>query len=54
VMVNRELGWLEIRLNELHNHVDYFVVLESATTFTGHPKPLAVKEHWLWFEKFDK
>jgi beta-1,4-mannosyl-glycoprotein beta-1,4-N-acetylglucosaminyltransferase len=30
VMVNSELDWLEIRLNELHKHVDYFVVLESA------------------------
>jgi beta-1,4-mannosyl-glycoprotein beta-1,4-N-acetylglucosaminyltransferase len=53
-MVNSELDWLEIRLNELHKHVDYFVVLESATTFTGHPKPLAVKENWSRFEKFDK
>jgi beta-1,4-mannosyl-glycoprotein beta-1,4-N-acetylglucosaminyltransferase len=54
VMVNSELDWLEIRLNELHHHVDYFVVLESATTFTGHQKPLYVKENWLRFEKFDK
>jgi beta-1,4-mannosyl-glycoprotein beta-1,4-N-acetylglucosaminyltransferase len=54
VMVNSELDWLEIRLNELHKHVDYFVVLESATTFTGHRKRLAAKENWSRFEKFDK
>lgn len=53
-MVNSELDWLEVRLNELHNHVDYFVVLESGTTFTGHPKSLAVKENWRRFEKFEK
>ncbi|KAG0649543.1 hypothetical protein D0Z07_3549 [Hyphodiscus hymeniophilus] len=54
VMVNSELDWLEIRLNELHVYVDYFVVLESATTFTGHPKPLAVRENWPRFAKFEK
>lgn len=54
VMVNSELDWLEIRLNELHRHVDYFVVLESATTFTGRQKPLFVKDNWSRFEKFDK
>ena len=54
VMVNSELDWLEICLNELHNHVDYSVVLESATTFTGHPKPLAVGENWPRVEKFGK
>ena len=52
VMVNDELDWLEIRLNELRKHVDYFVVLESATTFTGHLKPLAVKENWARFAQF--
>ena len=54
VMVNSELDWLEIRLNELYKHVDYFVVLESATTFTGHRKALFVKDNWARFEKFDK
>jgi beta-1,4-mannosyl-glycoprotein beta-1,4-N-acetylglucosaminyltransferase len=51
-MVNTELDWLEIRLNELHQHVDYFVVLESATTFTGLPKPLVLAENWARFETF--
>jgi beta-1,4-mannosyl-glycoprotein beta-1,4-N-acetylglucosaminyltransferase len=43
-MINSELDWLEIRLNELQHHVDYFVILESATTFTGLPKPLIFNE----------
>lgn len=51
-MVNTELDWLEIRLNELKNEVDYFVILESATTFTGLPKPLHVRENWARFKDF--
>jgi beta-1,4-mannosyl-glycoprotein beta-1,4-N-acetylglucosaminyltransferase len=51
-LLNTELDWLEIRLNELEHHVDYFVILESATTFTGHPKPLALHDNWKQFEKF--
>ena len=35
-----ELDLLEIRLNELKNIVDVFVLCESTTTFTGKPKPL--------------
>jgi len=53
-MVNTELEWLEIRLNELHEHVDYFVILEAAKTFTGNDKPLHVKENWKKFKKFHK
>jgi beta-1,4-mannosyl-glycoprotein beta-1,4-N-acetylglucosaminyltransferase len=52
VMVNSELDWLEIRLNELHEHVDYFVILESPTTFTGLPKNLTLAENWQRFEHF--
>lgn len=52
VMINSELDWLEIRLNEHHKNVDYFVVLESATTFTGNPKPLSLQENWDRFAKF--
>jgi len=51
-MINSELDWLEIRLNELYTHVDYFVILEAVTTFTGLPKPLLLKENWAQFEKF--
>lgn len=51
-MVNTELDWLEIRLNELNDHVDYFVILEGEKTFTGLSKPLYVKDNWKQFKKF--
>ncbi len=35
-----ELEILEIKLNELYDHVDYFVLVESTETFRGTPKPL--------------
>lgn len=34
-----ELDLLEIRLEELYNHVDHFVIVESNATFTNKPKP---------------
>ena len=54
VIVNTELDWLEIRLNTLHEEVDYFVILESTRTFTGQPKTLALNDNWERFEKFRK
>ena len=38
-LINDELDFLEIRLNELDKEVDYFVMLESSTTFDMDPKP---------------
>lgn len=35
-----ELDVLELRLNELASVVDYFVIVESARTFSNRPKPL--------------
>jgi len=46
VLMSTELHWLEIRLNTLADQVDYFVIIESPTTFTGKPKPLHLKENW--------
>lgn len=51
-LMNTELDWLEIRLNELQQHVDYFVILEAANTFRGHPKPLYFKSNFARFERF--
>lgn len=51
-MINDELDWLEIRLNTLHQQVDYFVVVESPRTFTGLDKPLHLKENWDRFTPF--
>jgi beta-1,4-mannosyl-glycoprotein beta-1,4-N-acetylglucosaminyltransferase len=52
LMINDELDWLEIRLNTLAAHVDYFVIVESQYTFTGRPKPLVLKDNWSRFAKF--
>jgi beta-1,4-mannosyl-glycoprotein beta-1,4-N-acetylglucosaminyltransferase len=51
-LISTELDWLEIRLHTLSLYVDYFVVIESPTTFTGKPKPLHLKENWDRFEAF--
>jgi beta-1,4-mannosyl-glycoprotein beta-1,4-N-acetylglucosaminyltransferase len=51
-MINTELDWLEIRLNELKDEVDYFVILESASTFTSLSKPPHLHEHWEQFSAF--
>jgi hypothetical protein len=34
-----ELDLLKIRLEELYDHVDYFVICEATVTFQGKPKP---------------
>ncbi|KAK3335499.1 glycosyltransferase family 17 protein [Cercophora scortea] len=43
MMVNTELDLLEIRMNSSWDEVDYFVLVESAVTFTGLDKPLNLK-----------
>ena len=47
-----ELDILEIRLNELYDEVDYFVIVENPLTFTGNPKPLYFEENKQRFSKF--
>lgn len=47
-----ELELLEIRLIELAPVVDYFVIVESAQTFAGFPKPLYFVDHRLRFSDF--
>lgn len=51
-MVNSELDFLEIRLNTLYNYVDYFVIVESARTFQGNPKPMTIRDNWGKFKRF--
>jgi len=53
-LINTELDWLEIRLNELHSEVDYFIILEAAITFQGGEKPLHLQDSFGHprFEKF--
>lgn len=51
---NNEFDMLEIRLHELDDAVDYFVIIESTSTHSGHPKPLHYQEnkHDPRFESF--
>jgi beta-1,4-mannosyl-glycoprotein beta-1,4-N-acetylglucosaminyltransferase len=52
IMFSTELDWLEIRLNTLDPFVDFFVVIESPTTFTGTDKPLILRDNWARFRAF--
>ncbi|KAK1080626.1 hypothetical protein LTR33_005383 [Friedmanniomyces endolithicus] len=47
-----ELDWLEVRLHTLSPYVDFFVIVESRTTFTGLPKPVVLQDHWDQFAPF--
>ncbi|KAL6721438.1 3-isopropylmalate dehydratase [Lecanora helva] len=51
-LINTELDFLEIRLHELDSEVDYFVILESTTTFQMDPKPLYLQEKLSQFAAF--
>ncbi|KFZ07990.1 hypothetical protein V501_06141 [Pseudogymnoascus sp. VKM F-4519 (FW-2642)] len=46
VLINRELEWLDIRLGQMYSHVDYFIIVEAAKTFTDEPKTLYVESNW--------
>jgi len=43
---------LELRLTELYDYVDHFVLVESDKTFAGDPKPLYFEENKSRYEKF--
>lgn len=47
-----ELDLLDLRLNELYDHVDYFVIVEATTTFQSQPKKLFLKDNWERYAKF--
>lgn len=47
-----ELDLLEVRLNELDDIVDFFVISEANLTFTAKPKPLYYNENKKRFAKF--
>ena len=51
-LINTELDFLEIRLNELDKEVDYFVILESNTTFQMNRKPLHLTDNIYRFQDF--
>lgn len=41
-----ELDLLDIRLKELYNAVDHFVIVEATTTFQNNPKTLYLEDNW--------
>jgi beta-1,4-mannosyl-glycoprotein beta-1,4-N-acetylglucosaminyltransferase len=45
ILFSIELGMLEIRLKELWDYVDHFLIVEGSVTFTGLPKPLVFQEN---------
>jgi beta-1,4-mannosyl-glycoprotein beta-1,4-N-acetylglucosaminyltransferase len=48
-----EIDLLEIRINILYPHVDFFVIVESTKTFTGKNKPLYYQNSKQRFKKFE-
>lgn len=47
-----ELELLQMRLAELDDVVDYFVIVEGSTSYTGKPKPLFLAANINEFEKY--
>ncbi len=47
-----EFELLEVRLNELSDHVDKFVLVEACETFRGKPKPFYFEQNKHQFEKY--
>lgn len=47
-----EFELLELRLQELYDHVDYFVITEADLTFQNQPKPLYLTENYHKFSKW--
>lgn len=48
----KEFEVLKIRLEELYDEVDHFVIVEATKTFTGLPKPLYFAENAHLYEKY--
>jgi beta-1,4-mannosyl-glycoprotein beta-1,4-N-acetylglucosaminyltransferase len=48
-----ELKILELRLTELNDVVDHFILVESSKTFSNNEKPLFYKDNKHLFEKFN-
>lgn len=47
-----ELELLKVRLEELYDVVDHFVIVEASETFSGNPKPLLFTENKEQFEQY--
>lgn len=49
-----EFDVLEIRINELWDQVDYFVISEANKTHTGQPKPFLLEQNWHRFKQYSE
>jgi hypothetical protein len=49
-----EFDILELRLKELWDTVDYFVIAEANLTHQNNPKPYYLKDNWARFEKYSE
>ena len=47
-----ELDLLDLRLSELYDHVDHFVIVEATTTFQSNPKKLYLQDNWERYAKY--
>lgn len=52
ILFNTELDWLEIRMGEMYDNVDYFIIVEGERTFSAQPKPLTMKANWNRFAPY--
>jgi beta-1,4-mannosyl-glycoprotein beta-1,4-N-acetylglucosaminyltransferase len=53
-LFSNELDMLEIRLNELNDKVDKFLICESRETFAGKPKELVYEKNKDRFSQFEE
>ncbi len=51
-LFRNELDLLELRLQELYDHVDKFVIVEATHTFQCEPKELVLKNNWERFKQW--
>ena len=49
---NNELDLLEIRLYELYDYVNLFLIAESNRTLSGKAKPFYLKDNWARFTRY--
>ncbi|ORX42214.1 hypothetical protein BCR36DRAFT_416224 [Piromyces finnis] len=54
ILFNTEFDLLDLYLSEYYNIVDYFVIYEANSTFSGHPKPLYFTRTLLETDRYDK
>jgi hypothetical protein len=54
ILFNTEFDLLDLYLSEYYDIVDYFVIYESNSTFSGHPKPLYFTRMLLETDRYDK